>query len=140
MTKKYFAKYLSVKGIIKKGDIVMDSDGMQHYALDSWVGKEDVIGVLSLCSRDIQAGDKVRALDTPHIEFIWDKGGLEGAVRANSLDLYFKVIGEISPNAIWVKEGDEFEENEVKITNHIKVLPPHNFSCKIKCPTCKTFH
>lgn len=33
---------------------------------------------------------------------------------ATAIEGTFKVIGEISPNAIWVKEGDEFDESEVQ--------------------------
>jgi hypothetical protein len=67
-----------------------------------------------LCSRDIQVGDKVQCFvegewkycDLFHPEEVeeWEK---EGA---------FKVIGEISPDALsYVREGQEFEEGDIQL-------------------------
>jgi hypothetical protein len=63
---------------------------------------------LFLCSKDIQVGDKVMDekgqiyhADEGNIHFIGDT--IQG----------YKVIGEISPDATWVKEGDEFTEEEL---------------------------
>lgn len=84
---------------------------------------------LFLCSRDIQIGDKVLDQDNDegivkdcsdlhniHIEYI--NGGSSLICNlANCIDkeqegiqYCFKVIGELSPKAIWIKEGDEFDD------------------------------
>jgi hypothetical protein len=88
--KKYFAKYLPVEGEIKKVK-------------------------LFLCSRNIEVGDKYYYNGTEtdicdseiRLEQIKEQEEKHGQKR-------FKVIGEISPEAIWVKEGDEFNEVDVR--------------------------
>lgn len=75
-----------------------------------------------LCSRDIQVGDRVNGeadaynLGTitrfdkiENAEIVWileDEDGKEHDWIKSSI---YKVIGEISPDATWVKEGDEFD-------------------------------
>lgn len=119
---KYFAKYLPVEGEIKEGQtgISVNNATYTHYEhLGKDYGKP---AKLFLCSRDIQIGDKVFGL-------LLDKSGYKEHTLTNSTDEVklaiesgdFKVIGEISPEATWVKEGDEFEQYEVAI---IYLNPP----------------
>ena len=129
--KKYFAKYLPVEGEIKEGDkakekysinpkivnvIAVNVDGLVNCeGQDLWYAPEALQKVkLFLCSRDIAVGDKVYeelADGTYGEEFEWT----EEINKYNSTDCVFKVIGEISPEATWVKEGDEFDEDELGI-------------------------
>lgn len=143
--KKYFAKYLPVEGEIKEGDRWWVKTLPQVYplpadksTLDYWNtqfgNQKDFSKVnLFLCSRDIRVGDKV--IYKSHIESHWFKGTV--AVYTNSYTAFeedrdndgdkesfyinydskdvYKIVGEISPEASWVKEGDEFDEGEVKI-------------------------
>jgi hypothetical protein len=48
-------------------------------------------------------------------------------------------IGQVSPNAIWVKEGNKFNEGDIEYggwrDEELTLI-----TVKIKCPTCKTFH
>ena len=82
---------------------------------------------------------------------------------------FYKVIGEVSPQAIWVKEGMEFEEDECEIRVVVtefefvpqfcedeyqyynpkldeKFVVPKNerlvreHPIEFKCPTCNTYH
>jgi len=85
--KKYFTKYLLKEGLDDKGPYN-----------------------LFLCSRDIQAGDEVQSKLGTLDGKVEHKFQLEEALKE---DVWFKVIGEISPEAIWVKEGDEFDEDEI---------------------------
>jgi hypothetical protein len=66
---------------------------------------------------------------------------------------FCKVLGELSPNATWVKDGDEIE---VKADIHTKYpifygkhsggicginyQPEPGEYLMVKCPTCSTFH
>lgn len=112
-----------------------------------------------LCSRDIQVGDKVVALSGNN-ELIHSI-----VTDTHKLIETYKVIGEISPDAKWVKEGDEFDEDQVRRENltsnpfgeadrYIKPLNDapknlgvrneygyitHNSYIKVKCPCCETF-
>lgn len=112
---KYFTKYIPVEGEIKEGDMIRHpttGNVSTHFDGDGvhWINNHtDWKKVkLLLCSRDITLDDCV-----------------------------IKVIGEISPDAIWVKEGDEFEEDEVNIIQ----LPISKLNhVEIKCPTCGRFH
>lgn len=66
-----------------------------------------------------------------------------------------KIIGAISENAIWVKEGDEFEEEDIKLVgrgyyedklitsfDYTEAHKEQGYTCyvEIKCTTCQTFH
>lgn len=122
---------------------------------------------LFLCSRDIQVGDKITLDGISFTEFTRLKE--LSKVYAPKFDSYFKVIGEISPEAIWVKEGDEFEEEDIKYSiaiiynggtdkivnyglftfnklqkyfdEHLWMKENHKYLvCKIKCSQCNTFH
>ena len=48
-----------------------------------------------------------------------------------------KVIGEISPEAKWVKEGDEFDSSDLLFQE--KYFEMGNPKIQIKCPCCGTF-
>jgi hypothetical protein len=120
--KQYFAKYLPVEGEIKEGDIVIGMDGKKVK--------------LFLCSRNIQVGDKVLDIRTNTWKEVNNSCGVE-LYKQKPNDIQFKVIGEISPNAKWVKEGDEFEENDWDYSEEEddkgeKVI-------KIGCPCCGDF-
>lgn len=67
---------------------------------------------------------------------------------------YIKVIGQISPNAIWVTEGMKFDKDELMWSifddygldeidrcNFNELKEPSEFDkIIIRCPTCKIFH
>lgn len=132
MSKPYFAKYLPVEGEIKEGDwyipkssklilqslmtevsygvpiagIIMNTTKQLSHTFHS----EPLQKVkLFLCSRDIKVGDIVKdSLFNEHLvtdNYMGNKHQWEGN--------WFKVIGEVSPEAKWVKEGDEFGEDEL---------------------------
>lgn len=63
---------------------------------------------LFLCSRDIQVGDEVRLGNMGNTHGIADEHNYLKNLGA------FKVIGEISQEATWVKEGDEFDEEQIR--------------------------
>lgn len=115
--KPYFAKYLPVKGEIK--------------------------AKLFLCSRDIQVGDKYFHDDfypypvgdiadtntkvmNAHMMVSNEGEDYEG-------DWSYKVVGEISPEATWVKEGDEFDEDEVSRCFYGKECPGGKVKIKGLC-------
>lgn len=125
---KYFAKYLPVEGKIKNGDRVIDyeiapdmildyiegdkfmNDISEEVTLPKWKTRFNFQKVkLFLCSRDIQVVDEA---------WFKDLNGEYQKETCNYIENYtndcFKVIGEISPEAIWVKEGNEFDEDEVQ--------------------------
>lgn len=93
--------------------------------------KEFDITVLKpcLCSRDIQVGDICFIEGGSDSKYTATKDGLQG---------YFKVIGQISSGSLWVREGDEFEENEWK--EEIGFFETVRIKIKIKCPKCNHFH
>lgn len=153
--KAYFIKYLPVEGEIKSGEKYWNKQWKQADV----VGDGIHVAVLKhnnfqpaklfLCSRDIQVGDMVRTHTNPDKEF---KAGYAEVHRNGGGDFY-KVIGEISPQAIWVKEGMEFDEGEVKATPYGEKIkeeknPDGTYNVaynwrlvqKIMCRNCKTFH
>jgi len=83
---------------------------------------------LFLCRRDIQVGDTVQhregynktsEVDWEIIKQAEDKDKFTCKYDEIIKDLFkwnlFKTIGKISSEAIWIKDGDEFEEDEIKI-------------------------
>lgn len=107
--KKYFAKYLPVEEEIKKEDYALNPSNrkivrVNAACLKNLVTPEWKKVKLFLCSRDVQVGDKC-----------WTTvGGCYDTFQEGyDKQYWFKVIGEISPDAIWVKEGDEFDEDEI---------------------------
>lgn len=127
---------------------------------------------LFLCSRNIQVGDKVKSFNYPEQEErevvnLRTSKKLVGAenhseiyhlvdiqypneINTAAVSNFFKVIGEISPEATWVKEGDRFDKTEIKWTpwgkefdwevlNSNGELPYPNATISIKGP-CGHFH
>ena len=138
--KKYSAQYVPVPGEIKYGDKYINKvfkltdyykDGKGKYetcgdylvetrkphqtGTRTFSGRDEYKSKvqLFLCSRDIQVGDKV--LDEDYCEWIVVESDLK------NLNPLTKVIGQISPQATWVKAGDEFDEDEVRLMKAIKV-------------------
>lgn len=144
--KPYFTKYFPTKGRInKEGTNVMFKIGgkwTEPCDFDSFIGpaiQEVAGGVLFLCSKDIKVGDIVdELLNTGEYE----KFEIHTPNDVN-LERQFKVIGEISPDALsFVKEGDEFEHDEL-FANGVGLnwSPIHtNYKFQVKCPTCGHFH
>jgi hypothetical protein len=105
--KPYFAISLPVKEEITEGNY--------------WLHLNAKKIKLFLCSRDIKVGDKaysdvlkdnIERIVVPSIQEALELGSIPTlTVGAEG----YKIIGEISPDAKWVKEGDEFDENEIKI-------------------------
>lgn len=129
MRKPYFAKWIAVEGEIKEGSIVKTmGEHMQPYKEGEMPSNKAAYQLykLFLCSRDIQVGDKIRAtypstegFDVECLRSDEDKSHPHWVVKGQDEKEYFyedfasfKVVGEISPNAGWVKEGDEFDEYE----------------------------
>lgn len=125
---KYFTKYLPVEGEINEGDHVIDpriapKDGLDYIKEDNFINAmgEDVIlpdwktrfnfqkQKLFVCSKDIQVGDKLTCADgnTSIIE-------TESQLKFLAPDIWFKVVGEISSEATWVLEEDQFNDDEIK--------------------------
>lgn len=153
--KPYFTKYLLVEGEIKEGDYVLGGPGDEaegeiwQWDGDSHISEDDDKKVkLFLCSRDVKLGDKVKfkdisvEVDIPIDEHNWSW---------LSKHAPWSVIGEISPEATWIKEGDVFDEGEIKkmvdlgfgaIAEWIEGRESLGYKpvMQIKCPICKKFH
>lgn len=156
---KYFAKYIPVEGEIKDAN---------YYFHPSWgltlcgehSTKNGKLAKLFLCSRDIQIDDKVKWQGSGDKWF--DKtiiGEREGEwLISSTYDMWvekrnvIKVIGQISLEAIWVKECDEFGEDEWEFYSTVidapldkrrfydhPIIPPDEFCIIIKGP-CGHFH
>lgn len=114
--KPYFAKYLPVDGKpINNTDIVIGERGtiMTYFAYKALGGSGSIKKAkLFLCSRDIQVGDNYQSPkrfgSKEYIDAYCDGDFFPGS---------FKVFGEISTEATWVKEGDEFNEDEWRYWN-----------------------
>lgn len=126
--KLYFAKYLPVEGEIKPPCIVLETLTTGEKQLFQVDTKNDIdiknqqLVKLFLCSRDVQVGDKVyEILSDKSIgdEFEWTSE----IAKYNDSEPCFKVIGEISTDATWVKEGDEFDEEKLRYIYTPEIKP-----------------
>lgn len=110
---KYFAKYLPAEGEIKEGDTIKDLVSGDIGIVKKWekhINEQDDYKKvkLFLCTHDMEGvigGDGTKVY-LPHDP------------KHKNEEKPFRVLGEISKNALWVKENDEFSEEKVK-HNHI---------------------
>jgi len=130
---KKFAKYLPVEGEIEVPCIVLETltnGKTELFQVDNFNDinlETQKLAKLFLCSRDITFPCNIYCFG----EKVWRKN-----CNSTSCNECVKVIGEISPNAIWVTEGMEFDEDDIEIhlSKDLKI------TIAIKCPTCKQFH
>jgi len=142
--KKYFTAYLPTEGEIKEGDMTIGVRGhiapaitpkdYNNIYVPYWDGRKLV--KLFLCSRDIKHGDKYHDYaGSPVFTHDEDDPMLDKDC--------FKIIGEISPNATWVKEGDEFDEEDLDKMSLEGIKSGYDMSkrvIQIKCLICGAFH
>lgn len=151
--KTYFAKYLQVAESIEDDDFFLTPDGrisqckqvleslpatIMNYSGETWKENELKKVQLFLCSRDIQIGNLVFIPNQEEAGNVVDEEDLTYWKSKNS----YKITGPISPQAVWVREGDEFGEDDI-YPNSLKLIKAKGSSATpivIKCPTCKTFH
>ncbi len=133
---KYFTKYLPVEGEIKEKDFFIFNGKVaqvihmkEKYIQISYNGQSGVRAnfddckkvKLFLCSRNIQKGDEITYLNGLKRTIVTEEfaDAISLAYERNSFggDGHYKIIGEISRHAAWVKEGDEFEHKEVALTS-----------------------
>ena len=165
MSKKYIAIYLPVEGEIKRGDKYLHPNGCiqqlsKQVQLDLLpnINKIGKLVKLFLCSRDIQVGD---TFVNPRWNLNEWKEHICTKIEMGSGENYFpkkmliwfhddginfwfpleecyKKIGEISPDALgYVKEGDEFEEDQWAYAG--RGVQKSNYGIAIKGP-CGHFH
>lgn len=173
---KYFVKYLPTSGEIGEGDFYFQTYQAGQIGR---ANKEDYLnGAYKdlqkvkpfLCSREIGVGDEVQ--DEEGNKAMCESFTQAGLIRlrvnnefyTDVIDSFFKVLGEISPHAIWAREGDEFTEGEVRFsydaytvfsgddvdTFHVSEKEWLNEKIEeystvrkwisILCPTCQQFH
>lgn len=129
--------YLDNNGIVKRAYVTSRTvlrNKFDTIIRTDWDGKAKV--KLFLCSRNIEVGDKIYSeltkeyhtveygvnsgysTQTPSGYWACDSRDAGSSVgnTVSSIPKYnsYKVIGEISPEAKWVKEGMEFDEEEIR--------------------------
>lgn len=116
---KYFAKYLPVEGEPQGCDCMICDAEMPLEQNCRRIRRMK----LFLCSRDIQVGEEFKFKNFPEkltrvtanedIRF-WIAANVSTGKRLFIIEQCYKIIGPISPEAAWVKEGDEFEEGQIE--------------------------
>lgn len=123
---KYFAKYLPVEG---RGDKGCKWQWFNNIKDAEWedITPSDMDAIIAhglkpeprfrklklfLCSRDINLHEKCYLQETVNGEL---QEVVPNQIHAELRKKCFVKIGEISPEATWVKEGDEFEEGDYRI-------------------------
>lgn len=129
--KKYKAKFLPVDGEVKEGDNYLSKWRQEHKFFH-----------YSTCKK-IENG---KVFPT---EGVGSKDGFDVSDIITKVKLFLctiddnKPIGEISPEAIFVTDGDTFEESEFHVCikdNRDKLTSATQYLIKIKCNKCETFH
>lgn len=171
--KKYFSKFLPVEGEIKEGDWLIDSynniskctfiedNKIKCSAYLTYVEGNPKKVKLFLCSKNIQVGDKISTIFDNRVchGIVKDELDIQWLIESSftgvkiDKDKSFKIIGEISSDAIWVKEGDEFDDYQMVFRDEDGNIWRDQYGpgkmdytgklfeiCKIQCPICKTYH
>lgn len=136
---KYFAKYLPVEGKVKPKDKFKHGINGRYLAIasDGWNEQSKIFFPeyfkvkLFLCSRDIKVGDKFKSPLYPDKEYEClekpdptPQGVYPDKCYYTKNRLWFqwipysegyKVIGLISKQAVWVTEGMEFDESDLRM-------------------------
>lgn len=167
----FFAAYIPVSGEIQDGDTIRydgeyykvvkgPSSGPGEIEMDlvKYLHSNVQKVALLLCSYDIKEGDMVSSLLTDRTYFTKaSKEHVSSNKNVDNNNRYFKVVGEVSPKASWVKDGDKIDVNELdsfdgKIIYYCLPLEPdkelsHRSSkqnniwrfVKIRCRCCGMF-
>lgn len=106
---------------------------------------------LFLCTKDIKIGDKVKERLTTGEWMDWSVD------NENDLDLehQVKVVGEISPRAIWLRDGNLIPKDHIRLFHKAKIGEPERvlwkmqdlderlrkeFYIAILCTNCLQYH
>ena len=105
--KQYFTKYILVEGEEKRktGSTVSNEVGICLREDDGGYDYYQKVE-LSLCSRDVSLHEECW-LDNEKV--------IPNQLHVDLRDKCYKVIGSISPDAVWVKENDEFDDGDISI-------------------------
>lgn len=144
--KKYFTKYLPTKENPKIDSIILVKDTSRLARISSWDNSMGFTFIEYLDDKEVDLTDEYEVVQL----FLLLKT-LKGKER---------VLGQISKEASWVKEGDEFTikqlafkmfsnsptpfyQHFVDIKNFkpgIELCKKELWSIGVLCPTCETFH
>ena len=157
--KTAIAKYLPVEGTPELEDFYIDNsgilglDGLSVELLDKGYKKIKFFAV----TQDIETGDEVFGddvieepfndgwgeffrcivLEKREKTFFLSTGKKSGLTKFETKhDNCYKILGELSPNAAWVKEGDEIK-GEIDLQSGTR---PAGYLFRVLCPTCNTYH
>jgi len=146
--KKYFAKYVPIEGKVKEGyHLDKNKNEIIYYNGDYGDVKPSfLIPVkLCICTREIKIGDMAKDTKQPLTDFYVDEKDII-RIKSGTDELYsqmdlYKVVGKISSEASWVKEGDMFDREDL-MANGVGVNwndTYDNYTFKIK-GKCGRFH
>jgi hypothetical protein len=175
--KRFFSKLMTIEGKIQEGDFAMKEDGQIVYVneaaskhlADSWKRVRMVICDTQISvgnniwyySRDnsILFNDILAKIEGDNI-FLEDDRMIGYPVEYDSFHMCylkktaFKIVGSVSDESKWVKEGIEFDEEDLNwmvyhndedtffypISNYEKNTNDWRTTIAIKCPNCNIFH
>lgn len=148
---KAIAKYLPVEGEIREGGLYFNEHG--HLTVYAGISKPDdkckKVKLFAVTQDGISNGDKV-----------WDQlrktyWTCSDKITCNG-EIYWKILGELSLNATWVKDGEEIEgklypqfkgdktfvwsgsARNIEAMANMEEVEKMIFV--VKCPTCNAFH
>ena len=166
--KKYYTKYIESDKPLKNGDSFVYVNDMNRVVQHDFRYSGMIIDMnylqrmeLAICDYVIKAGDKLRCykpdrLEWVDVEFIEDVSGVvdggmhytyrvkfpDGQIGVSLKKNFLKVIGIVSPEATWVKAGDEFNEEDLFANgcgHNWNDIPTNLWRFQIKGP-CGHFH
>lgn len=143
---KYFVKYIPIDNKLHLCSIdINDNDVVLDENFNEWIVKDCSDKHNVYCLTKDGFGSCLTCI-------VKDCNDEKGKIKE---EILYKVIAEISNLAKWVKEGDEFDESEIRLIPLFKrkqVGFDKNLNrpfigqievakiVKIKCPNCETFH
>jgi len=176
---KATAEYLPVEGEIKYGDLYIH----KYAGVNKWDHANPPSKELGhrlakpfAVTQELKVGDEVHHIDEstgiiqdtdyndqPEVDVKWtSKPADKNRASRTSIEYLHKVLGELSPDATWVKEGEEIEvelfahdkleedaEAKLPLGKPLQIHPLSSYPlkerigtiiCKVKCSTCNTYH
>ena len=142
--KKYFVKYLRVDGDVKEGDMYVShlSEPPQRMGpINFWSFPLYKVRPY-LCSGELEIDvddeflHETLATKTKHT--CTERPSEQCVIGDDNINYFkgfcYKIVGEISPRADWVKDDDEFDEDEINILSE---CPNYNRKHMWKDCSCK---
>lgn len=134
MLKPYFTQYLPVPGKIKPGEVGISTNNAT-YTHQEHLGEDyGVPARLFVCSRTIKVGERICVPDGDGVVGSWvaSVDDVDTALRGFYNNRQYRIIAEVSPDAIWVTPDMQLREDEIDVWYYSMVEGDEGFAVPMR--------